>query len=398
MTPGSDARQLRAALAGAPDAAVTRVVAQLDALPVRGDADALIEHIRPRLRRLRPPRPLRLPRLLFLPLDAVLVAPCEWRRGMLEVPRSAILPVSGAVAAALGPLAAEIETAGMRGVCGDARLTAELGARLWPAAAALDLPVPPPGWTLAGLPEDAARPVLALCVAVWRHAPALWAALHEEGPPMALLRGALGPLAGEGLGPLEAGMRLLLRNATAPGDVVSAAASLLPSVRPAAERALRSAVAQDVEEMGCAEPAALAEAASAFLRRLENLEAEGAPALRDARRRDLVPVRRDAASLCRDRFAAALEEALIAPATRAHAADAVPDEVVLALEGTARDLRRLETAGRRIGAEAEFDRLLRGASVRLASLAERPGGLGMVDLARLVEILAGSEAAATLLR
>jgi hypothetical protein len=76
----------------------------------------------------------------------------------------------------------------------------------------------------------------------------------------------------------------------------------------------------------------------------------------------------------------------------------VPDEVVLALEGTARDLRRLETAGRRIGAEAEFDRLLRGASVRLASLAERPGGLGMVDLARLVEILAGSEAAATLLR
>ncbi len=395
---GAETRQLRAALTCAPDDALARVVARLDALPQRGEADALLDPVRPRLRRLRPPRPLRLARLLFLPLDPVLVPPCGWRPGVVDVPRNAVVPIADAVEAALGPAGAEIGRAGQEGSTADLALAAELGARLWPAAGALSLPSPPPGWSLAGLPPEAAPSILALCAAVWRHAPLLWAALRQDGPPEAASRAALAALAREGAGPLEAGMRLLLRQAAAPVSVVSTAVGLLPALGPTAERALHQTVGRDLEEIGLAgDVAAMAETVTLLARRFADLDANGSPGLREARRRTLASLRREAAGLCQVRFSAMLDEALLAPAARAHAGASAPDDVTTGLEAAARHLRRLEAAGRRIGAETAFDRLLHDAVGRLLALAANPGGLARVDAARLVEILAGPEAAVPLL-
>ncbi len=396
---GAETRQLRAALACAPDEALARVVARLDALPQRGEADALLDPVRPRLRRLRPPRPLRLARLLFLPLDPVLVPPCGWRPGVVEVPRNAVVPIADAVEAALGPAATEIGRAGEAGSTTDLALAGELGARLWPAAGALPLPTPPPGWRLAGLSPEAAPAILALCCAVWRNAPLLWAALHQDGPPEAASRAAFAAFAREGAGPLEAGMRLLLRQAAAPVSVVSTALGFLPALASTAERALHEALGRDLEEIALTgDLGAMAETVTLLARRFSDLDANGAPGQREARRRTLAALRREGASLCQERFSTMLEEALLAPAAQAHAGAHASDEMVAGLETAARHLRRLEAAGRRIGAETAFDRMVRDAVERLATLAANPGGLARTDAARLVEILAGSEAAVPLLR
>ena len=83
-------RQLGQAAAVADDAAVARLVAMLDRLPDRGEADRVLDPVRPRLRALGLKRPLGLPRLLFLPLDGAILPPSRWSRGAPAVPRSAL--------------------------------------------------------------------------------------------------------------------------------------------------------------------------------------------------------------------------------------------------------------------------------------------------------------------
>src|SRR5918993_3946884 len=84
------------AVTRADDVALGRVVALLDGLKDRGEADELLARARHRLQGLRPPRPLAFTRLLFVPLDGVIVPPSKWRRGEGQVPRSA-LPALAAI-------------------------------------------------------------------------------------------------------------------------------------------------------------------------------------------------------------------------------------------------------------------------------------------------------------
>jgi hypothetical protein len=398
---GAQARRLRVALAEAPDMAVGRVVAMLDALEDRGAVDALLDSVRPRLQRLRPPRPLGVARLLFLPLEGALVAAADWRGAPAELPRSAAQPIWRAVRAGIGPLVAEIEATATGHTMENHALVAALGARLWPAAGDLPLTRTPPGWQEAGLSQDAAAPLLALCGAVWRHAPLLWQArcAAAEGPPEALLRAALSPLASEGPAPLAAGMVLLLREASAPATVAAVAASLAPGLGTVAERELAALLARDAGAIRTAgTPAEMAEAAARLSKRLENLETAAGAGQREPRRQQAAMLRSDTGAACHARFAEALVAALLMPAAQAAAGPPADDHVVAALERSARDLRRLEASGRRLGNENEFDRTLRDALRRLAALAAVPGGgLARVELARLAEILAGPEAALPLL-
>jgi hypothetical protein len=79
----------------------------------------------------------------------------------------------------------------------------------------------------------------------------------------------------------------------------------------------------------------------------------------------------------------------------------VEDADVAAMEDGARRLRALEGAGRKLGGATAYDRALRDLTTSLGTLggqARNPEGLRPVDLARSVEILAGPEAAAALLR
>jgi hypothetical protein len=127
---GTAARQVRAALATAPDAALDKIVHLLDGMNDRGGADGLLAEVRPRLRRLQPSRPLRFARLLAMPLEGALVAPGEWSRGPAEIPRHALMPLAEAVRGALGTEAEEIEVGGLGRSTGDAALVGRLGARL----------------------------------------------------------------------------------------------------------------------------------------------------------------------------------------------------------------------------------------------------------------------------
>ncbi|MGG5811293.1 hypothetical protein [Falsiroseomonas sp. CW058] len=397
---GSTARQLRAALAGAPDAALGRVVAMLDGLADRGEVDAVLEGVRPRLRALRPARPLRLARILLLPAEGALVAPADWKGAAAQIPRNAIAPLVAAVQAGLGPLAAEIEAAALGHTTDDHDLVRGLGARLWPAAGALRIAAPPRGWAEAGLPAAAAAPMLDLCAALWRHGVALWAAREAaaDGPPDALLRAALVPLAAEGAAPLTAAMVGLLRHAARPGAIAGLAAGLHPAAGSAAGREVAAMLEQDAAAISaCDSPAAAASAAAALGERLSDLEAVAAGGLLAGERKRMAAIRRDGAESCRLRFDAALASRLLLPAAQACGGPPADDATVAALEAAARELRQLESAGRRLGGEAAFDRALRDAVARLIALGAAPGGLTRIEIARMVEILAGPEAALPLL-
>ena len=66
-------REVTRGLAAARDAQILQAVAMVDAMPERGAADEIVAPLRSRLARLRPPRPLRFARLLFLPLALLLI-------------------------------------------------------------------------------------------------------------------------------------------------------------------------------------------------------------------------------------------------------------------------------------------------------------------------------------
>ena len=68
QSPALEIQALTREVAEASDPHIKRIVAKVDAMAIRGPADALIEPLRQRLRILRPPRPLRFGRLLSIRL------------------------------------------------------------------------------------------------------------------------------------------------------------------------------------------------------------------------------------------------------------------------------------------------------------------------------------------
>ncbi|MGH3578404.1 MAG: hypothetical protein ACRDU0_12725, partial [Mycobacterium sp.] len=67
------------------------------------------------------------------------------------------------------------------------------------------------------------------------------------------------------------------------------------------------------------------------------------------------------------------------------------------LEAAARSLRQIEAAGRRIGSTKAYDAVLQSTADQVKGLAERPG-LSHADKVRMVEVLAGSDQAMTMLK
>ncbi len=397
---GRKTRQLRAALGASSDTALLRVVGLLDGLAERGEADELLDTLRRRLRRLSPARPMRFARVLALPLEGALVPPTAWTRAPAELPRSALAPIAQAMRAALGPLAAELDAAMADRRMTDEAAVDELGPRLWDAAAPAELPELAPAWAAAGLPLDALAPSLALCRPLWRHGEALWGACRAlaEGNAAAELRAVLEKLAAAGAAPFTAGLALLMRRAAGPAEVAAAATSISPGMARAAERMLEEVLDGQAAVVATAETAPEMTAALAALDRLlTEAEAVGPPLFMEARRRRAALLRRKAMDACLHCFAEALVRDLLTTAEAAAAGPPAEDAAVAALEEAARDLRALEAAGRRHGQEAGFDRALRDAGRRLQALGAADGGLSRVDIARLVEIIAGTEAALPLL-
>ena len=171
---GREIRELGRRLAVAPDADVARVVAVVDQLPRRGGADQLIEPLRPRLAQLRPPRPLRFTRLLFLPLEPLIVPPPRWQPALPTIPRSALTPLAATVRAGLGADIVAIDRLIQALAACEAEAVARAGDLLWPRAAELLAAAPPPvGWAETGLNGAMYAPLARRVGAVLRQAPVL---------------------------------------------------------------------------------------------------------------------------------------------------------------------------------------------------------------------------------
>ena len=398
-------RDVTRGLVSARDRQIAQVVTMVDAMPARGDADQILAALRPRLARLRPPRPLRFARLLFLPLDCLIVAAPRWRSNQPAIPRTAIPAMAAMVEAALGPLGRAV------GQIIDGRTTAdraaidEAGALLWPEASALLLCSPaPPGWEATGLPVPVYAKLSKQIGALLSQAVALRRMADDAGegvtPPdfntiHAVLAGATA--IDPEIHPLFMALLLAAIPESAPALVKVAAAlgQRSEAVLRHAEEAAAEMLLAEMEAPGAAENLLggqdLAEAGVTVRRLtilLAALESEPVPAGRRDRVNDL---RRRIRTSCQSLFAERVETDLMEPLRVA-----AGPEAGWALENNARGLRALETEARRAGGDQVYDSLLREAAAALRVTAAS-GALGQVGALRLMEIMAGPDQALALL-
>lgn len=385
---------VRHSLASARDEQLARVVAMVDAMPQRDAADALIAPLRPRLAQLRPCRPMTFTRLMFLPLDPIIVPGPRWRRGMVEVPRTALARLADHVQHQLGaPALARVASELTRGGDGAA---ARAGAVLWPASAAvIELSSAPSDWTaVTGIPLEDYGPIARTIAAVLRRAILVDAACSTLGHAAAADH-ALGELlAGLADTPdaLAALLPILLERHAQPDQVLNAvrASGLLDTRHSAADAAARSTIEAADTALTQFEAAELP-AASVQLSRIASLLA-GLDQLRPtgARQGEAAQIRRRADEACRELLSRAVAQDLLEPLAGASAA--LTDEEMGGLEAVARDVRRLEGIGRQLGNPASYGALLHRAMAGLAGNGSA-ASLPPADRVRLVELLGGPDAA-----
>jgi hypothetical protein len=403
---GRDIRELGRRLAEAPDAEVARAVAVVDQLPQRGGADQLIEALRPRLAQMRPPRPLRFTRLLFLPLDPLIVPPPRWHPRLPTIPRSALTPLAATVRAGLGADAGAVDALIQALSSRNAEAAVRAGNLLWPRAARLLAATPPPvDWAETGLSMAMYATLARRVGAVLAQAPLLreLAAEADAGlasPRVAPIQAMITDVGASCPDALTMLVTLLLAK-------LPQLAALLPRIGPEmgaqAESGLRQAGQEATEALlaglesdGAMEAAVtgsdLADAAHEVRRTVTLLQqlAQRTDVPQMRARGQAIRQRLDAG--CRRRFTHAMATEFLPllrqPPTGTDAA------ATHALEATARHLRELESEARVVGGADIYDTQL-----RQAAAAVQAGGAAMslTARARLVEILVGPEAAMALL-
>ncbi len=406
-TAAQSLREVRRGVAEAADAQVLQVVRMVDALSERGATDAVLDPVRPRLRAIQPARPLRFARLLFMPLDPLIVAPKDWRPGTPFLPRTALLVLARAARA--------IMSASGQQACVDqidrliegartdqAALVRQAGGMLWPhaASALCTLGAGPPAavleacakeWQAEGLVRAELQPVAAALSPILTQALALHDHDHS-GVPLAdeALLDML--TATEPAGVRACGMMLSLLVIRVPhaAPALLGAAQKLPSLRPLAEAAANAALAW-VEADTADQSRAVCDAASVeLIRQTALLEALTAQPGSIAARGRVAEIRHHLLDGCLARFETSLRDQVVGSLAQMPGDPAARDAALDMLEATARTLRRFEVEARRLGGTQKFDVLVQtaGDAVRLAE------GLSDMDRARLIEIMAGPEAAA----
>jgi hypothetical protein len=405
QTSRSSIKALKGEIAGAPDTHILRIVATVDAMAARGPADALIAPLRERLSMLRPPRPLRFVRLLFHPLDPLIVPAQRWRDGEDSIPRTALAAMADHVRGAVGDevLAIERQIAGHTDA--DTDLVTRLGRSLWPAAAhTLRKQTVPETWQTSGLTLLAYRP-LADCVAALLHEAASLEALCAETANglLPVRPGAVTAMLDRVMAVNHAALPmlialLLVRLPEAAASIVSmTTGSKSMPIRAAMDRGIDRVLRQlsldrGTEDFIAAGTLADAGAAAGHIKTL--LTQLDGPSSRPQRREQLRSIRQRLDASCKARFTAGLEGELLSPLRQL--TNTPNRSVMAALEAAARSLRMLEIEARAIGSGAAYDLLLRRAADMI-----KGGGmgnhLGAVDQVRLVELLAGPEAALAML-
>ena len=408
--PSQGLRDVRRGVAQAADAQVLQVVRMVDALENRGATDAVLEPVRARLRLIQPARPLRFARLLFMPVDPLIVSPKDWRPGTPFLPRTALMVLAHAVRRAIeasGDTNAAVLTRvdGMiaNATTAQSAVVRQAGALIWPpAAAAMRQLAHEPDttalrqlcaaeWAAEGLARAELSPIAASLAPILAHA----ASLHDHEHALATLsRQALVDMlaAAEREGARAWGMMASLLTIRMPqsADVLLAATDGKASLRPVAEAAADAALAwlehETADQTGSiGETAPLEVARQAAL--LDALTSQPGDA---ARRRRISETKAHLLEGCLSRVELSLQEQLAAPLQALPAEPAARDAALDTIEANARRLRRFEMEARRIGGGARFDASMKG----MERAVSEAGELCPMDRARLVEILAGPEAAA----
>jgi hypothetical protein len=429
LPPSLDRRtvsDLTARFASARPEAIRAIVALIDRMAERGEADALIAPMRPRLVQMRDTirRPASLGRVLAHPIEDLLLPPDAWRRGSISVPRS-IMPV--AIALARDALSSDARKDIMTRLDGttmdDAQAVLAAGETLWPAAAAALTEAAagrlPPGLALP-MREADLRGVLAGIGESLHVAPALTRTLATS------LRGSM-----PAWEQIEHGMRDLIDDATSrSADCFAriglilmrrfmAAGPVVGLLREAASRAesgtaeVLLAVALDTylaELPGqLPDPASLALLPHAMqqavvIDSVATVERAGAEigTWQVDRRENLRDVQGRMAAVIRLRVKESLGAELIPPLARLREegfSSAGGQAELESLEAMARAATAMASAARRLGPTDDLALTLKRAADAVSAMAAAtPQGapadrLGRIDLARIVEILAGSDAA-----
>lgn len=390
---GAKVDGLAANLSTASDENILRIMAMIDRLPDRSQLDAVLNDIRPRLAQLRPPRPLTMMRLLFLPLSGALVDRAAWRQDPATIPRAALRPIFTLLRdLPNGPLT-EAETAPPQALFTDLDLVENLGRPVWEAAARLCEKITPGSrWADAGFTPEDFRSMTRLAAGVWRHAGPIWGVLRQAAAPVSAdtLRAALSGPAGEGPDAFRVAFKTLLLESGSVANFSALTSGMPPGIS--------EIVVQSLEEwIETALPRLAEQDWIEATNRAEDigktLEALGLmPYFQIPRRRQqLSSFFWRLEEHCREIIREIIDEEIL-PALTPNA-EPYSDSRFLAVESHARAARRLEILGRHFGNDPAHgenqQRLARafGAAEKVKS----DLGITTTDLARLREILLGRQ-------
>ena len=396
----SEIRGVRRELATARDEQLVRVVAVVDAMPERGDADALVAPFRERLAVLRPTRTFNFTRLLFMPLNALIVGPALWRRGAQSVPRHTLSTFSEIVRAAMGPRAEAIDVALSRQTHLPADSAsapiATLGKLVWPEAAlVISAASAPDRWCAdTSLSKDDFAPIARLISAV------LGMALDRQI--------VADQISHDGMANLENVSDMVATSLNLPADLAVMATGLLLVSMPRPDLLLQVLDAKLAST--CSKATSVAERAIDFaLERTQKLLEEpadrfsrmqslrGGAALLQAyearpptaaNRRILIQeARTTVGQACRTSFTVTADTYFQAAITGLHAGTS--DSTIAALEQSARDLRELQSIGRQLGPAAFYRDKLQST----LACVQACESLTLSDRVRLIELLSDTETA-----
>jgi hypothetical protein len=393
----SETRVLGESIELASDEALARIVALVDRLSSAEVHERLLGPSLPRLKRLRPPRPASLMRLLFLPLSGALIDPIQWRRTEGRIPRNAISPLLESLKLVLGSnldaLALELRGGSLE----DPKLVDRVGRSLWQVASdATSRMAPAPSWSLAGFTHRDFDGMISLANGLWRHASPLWDGMRQISGECSsdILRSALSGPAQEGRYVFAAALDALLQRALHPSILMGIHKDFPTQLAHVIEEALNdwvSATLPTLMEDDFATGTRIASEIGAVISALEIL-----PRLSTRLFTTLLPAhRRNLDQFCR----ATYRELVTVHVTQAlldirnDQSDALEE-----VEAMARIARRVEDTGRRIGSQqiylsiqeefrAQMEKLLRSEN---ASVSEQ-------EIARIEEVLVGRESAERLL-
>jgi len=388
-------RALIRRVASATDSQVLRILATVETAADRREADALLSPLRPRLNVLRPPRKLRLRRLLFYPLDPLIVAPKAWRPGMPAIPRSALGPIATIIADTIPETIAAVEARIEGQSSADKDLLRIAGGMLWPAASrVLDCEEPPPGWRDTGMAVSHYRSLAPVIATLLRQAPTIEALCQTSlpvllPPPQETVQAMMRSVAADHAPALAWLFGILMMRLPDAGVLFSAGRPdpterIVPLAREAAAELLLLRMNIDGPESWI-QGGDLIEAA-AVLRRLTNLLIELDRTGRAERRALCRSQRQRLDQAAQVRFEASLRRDFLDVLRRSP----LPDATVL--EDAAYSLRIFQSEARELGGKSRYDAGLAAAAASLAC-ADWPSDTGRAAMVRLTEILLGTEAA-----